>query len=101
LLGITVPPPVDCCNEVFAILDTVQKDLVGLSDRITKTESGLTVVENRQNVMSGKLDATQRDVEILAGNLAETVGRLDSVDTDIAKINALIERVRSDFCPPA
>lgn len=101
LLGITVPPPADCCEEVLIALDIMQKDIVGLSSRVTQTESKLTVVENEQSAIYGKLDGMQNDLEILAGNLAVVAGRLDSAETDIAKINELIEDVRSSFCPPA
>ena len=101
LLGITVPPPADCCEEVLAILDVVQKDIVDISARVTQTESGLTIVESNQNDIYNKLDATQHDVEILARDLAAGMGRLDSAEADIAKINELIEDVRSSFCPPA
>ena len=99
LLGITVPPPQDCCDEMKEAIAGIHSILVIVNDKITATDSRVANVENEQLTMATQIQDIKTEINNLSnkvltmeGNQQEMLGQLEYLMNLVGKISDIFCR---------
>jgi GH25 family lysozyme M1 (1,4-beta-N-acetylmuramidase) len=98
ILGITVPPPPDCCEEMKEAIAGIHNVLVMLNDKVSGVDARVGNVENEQLTMARQLEEVKTELHQLSAKVQEMDGNQQEMAGQVEHLLNLVNDVSDIFC---